>query len=118
VLSCPLTETTRGLIDATALEALPTDAIVVNVARGGVVDTDALVDALRSNAIHGAALDVTDPEPLPESNPLWGFENVFITPHAAGHTPKYFERRAEILVENLEQVAETGMYDTLQNQVV
>ena len=118
VLSCPLTETTRGLIDAAALEALPTDAVVVNVARGGVVDTDALVDALRSNAIHGAALDVTDPEPLPESHPLWGFENVFITPHVAGHTPKYFERRAAILVENLERVAETGTYDGLQNQVV
>jgi len=117
VLSCPLTETTRGLIDAAALEALPTDAIVVNVARGGVVDTDALVDAIRSNTIHGAALDVTDPEPLPESHPLWGFENVFITPHVAGHTPKYFERRAEILVDNLNRVAETGTYDSLENQI-
>ena len=118
VLSCPLTETTRSLIDATALEALPTDAILINVARGGVVDTDALVDAIRSNAIHGAALDVTDPEPLPEDHPLWGFENVYLTPHVAGHTPKYFERRADVLVANLEQIADTETYEDLENQIV
>lgn len=64
VLACPLTETTEGLIGEGELDALPTDAIVVNAARGGVIDTPALVDALRSNALHGAALDVTDPEPL------------------------------------------------------
>ncbi|GAA0715844.1 D-2-hydroxyacid dehydrogenase [Halorubrum trapanicum] len=117
VLACPLTETTEGLVDAAALDALPTDAIVVNVARGGVIDTPALVDALRSNALHGAALDVTDPEPLPSDHDLWGFENVFLTPHVAGHTPKYWERRADILVENLERVAETGAYEGLRNQV-
>ncbi|QAU11619.1 D-2-hydroxyacid dehydrogenase [Halorubrum sp. BOL3-1] len=117
VLVCPLTETTAGLIGEAELDALPTDAIVVNVARGGVIDTPALVDALRSNELHGAALDVTDPEPLPSDHDLWGFENVFLTPHVAGHTPRYWERRADILVENLEWVAETGAYEGLRNQV-
>jgi phosphoglycerate dehydrogenase-like enzyme len=117
VLACPLTETTEGLIGEPELDALPTDAIVVNVARGGVVDTPALVDALRANALHGAGLDVTDPEPLPSDHDLWGFENVFLTPHVAGHTPNYWDRRADILVENLERVGETGEYEELRNQV-
>ncbi|QIO20893.1 D-2-hydroxyacid dehydrogenase [Haloarcula sp. JP-L23] len=118
VLCCPLTETTEGLIGTTELDVLPTNAIVVNVARGGVVDTPALVEALQSNGIHGAALDVTDPEPLPSDHDLWGFENVFLTPHVSGHTPKYWERRADILVENLDRVATSGAYEDLQNQVV
>jgi phosphoglycerate dehydrogenase-like enzyme len=117
VLSCPLTETTEGLIGEAELDALPTDAIVVNVARGGVVDTPALVSALQSSAIHGAALDVTDPEPLPSDHDLWGFENVLLTPHVSGHTPKYWERRADILVENVTRAAETGEYDDLRNRV-
>ncbi|MGB9965549.1 D-2-hydroxyacid dehydrogenase [Halobacterium hubeiense] len=118
VLACPLTDATDGLVGEPELDALPTDAIVVNVARGPVVDTDALVTALRSNKIHGAGLDVTDPEPLPRDHDLWGFENVFLTPHVAGHTPKYWERRADILAENLARVAETGEYADLRNQVV
>jgi phosphoglycerate dehydrogenase-like enzyme len=117
VLACPLTEATSGLIGEAELDALPTDAILINVARGGVIETPALVAALRSNALRGAALDVTDPEPLPSDHDLWGFENVFLTPHVAGHTPRYWERRAEILVENLERVAETGAYEGLRNQV-
>jgi phosphoglycerate dehydrogenase-like enzyme len=117
VLACPLTETTEGLIGTPELEGLPTDAIVVNIARGGVIDTQALVDALKAGALRGAALDVTDPEPLPSDHDLWGFENVFLTPHVAGHTPKYWERRADILVENLERVAESGEYEGLRNQV-
>ncbi|TKX73958.1 D-2-hydroxyacid dehydrogenase [Halorubrum sp. GN11_10-6_MGM] len=117
VLACPLTETTEGLIGETEFDALPTDAVVVNVARGGVIDTPALVAALRSNALHGAALDVTDPEPLPSDHDLWGFENVFLTPHVAGHTPRYWERRADLLVANLERADETGAYEGLENQV-
>ena len=117
VLACPLTETTEGLVGEAELDALPADAIVVNVARGGVIDTPALVDALRANALHGAGLDVTDPEPLPSDHDLWGFENVFLTPHVAGHTPNYWERCADILVENLERVGETGEYEGLKNQV-
>ena len=112
VLACPLTETTEGLVDADAFRTLRPDAVLVNVARGKVVDTDALVRALRSNEIRSAALDVTDPEPLPEDHPLWGLRNATITPHNAGHTPVYFERVADILVENvhaLEEAAEEGV---------
>jgi phosphoglycerate dehydrogenase-like enzyme len=117
-LACPLTDTTRGLIDESAFATLPPDAAIVNVARGPVIDTDALVDAIRSNGIRGAALDVTDPEPLPEEHPLWSFENVLITPHNAGHTPNYYERVADILARNLERIADTGSYDDLENRVV
>ncbi len=117
VLACPLSETTEGLIGAEEFDTLAPDAVVVNVARGPVVDTDALVDAVRSNQLRGAALDVTDPEPLPEDHPLWNFENVHITPHMAGHTPKYYERCADILARNLNRVDETGEFRGLENQV-
>ncbi|GAA0456512.1 D-2-hydroxyacid dehydrogenase [Halococcus dombrowskii] len=117
VLTVPLTDETEGMIGEAEFTTLPPDATIVNVARGPVVDTAALVSAVRSNDIGGAALDVTDPEPLPEDHPLWGFENVLITPHNAGNTPKYYERLADILAENLRQVADTGEYDGLKNQV-
>jgi phosphoglycerate dehydrogenase-like enzyme len=93
------------------------DAVFVNVARGGVVDTDALTSAIQGNHIGAAQIDVTDPEPLPEDHPLWGFDNVFVTPHASGHTPEYYERTADILAENVRQAEETGEWDDLQNQI-
>ena len=114
VLACPLTDTTRGLVDAELLETMPPRAVLVNVARGGVVETDALVAALRWNGIDGAVLDVTDPEPLPGDHPLWAFDNVLITPHNAGHTPAYYERRADILAEN---VAALEADEPLRNRV-
>ncbi|KZN23862.1 hydroxyacid dehydrogenase [Haladaptatus sp. R4] len=117
VLACPLTPETRGLIGTAEFSTLPPNAVLVNIARGKVVETDALVSALRGNAIRGAALDVTDPEPLPEDHSLWNFDNVLITPHMAGHTPKYFARLADILAENVEHVTETGSYDDLRNAV-
>ena len=108
VLACPLTDTTRGLVDRELLRTMRPDAVLVNIARGAVVDTDALVHALRSGRIRGAALDVTDPEPLPEDHPLWGLGNVTITPHNAGHTPAYFERVADVVVENVERLESVG----------
>jgi phosphoglycerate dehydrogenase-like enzyme len=102
VLACPLTDETAQLLDDDVFRTMRPDAILVNVARGPVVDTDALVSALRWNDIAGATLDVTDPEPLPESHPLWGMDNVLVTPHNAGYTPQYFERRADILADNVE----------------
>jgi len=105
VLACPLTDATRGLIGREELITMPPGSVLVNVARGPVVDTDALVDALRSNWIRGAALDVTDPEPLPEDHPLWNLGNVQITPHNAGHTPEYYERLADIVAGNAEHLA-------------
>lgn len=116
VLACPLTDTTRGLIGEEEFVTLPEDALLVNIARGPVVETDALVSALRRNKLRGAALDVTDPEPLPETHPLWDFENVQITPHNAGHTPEYYTRLADIVAENVERV-DKGEAE-LKNQVV
>jgi phosphoglycerate dehydrogenase-like enzyme len=81
VLAVPLTEDTRGMIGASELAAMRPDAWLVNVARGAIVDTAALVDALSAGALGGAALDVTDPEPLPDDHPLWSLPNVILTPH-------------------------------------
>jgi phosphoglycerate dehydrogenase-like enzyme len=83
VLAAALTETTRGLLDARTIAHMRTDAWLVNVARGQLVNTGALVEALASGAIGGAALDVTEPEPLPDDHPLWSLDNVIITPHVA-----------------------------------
>jgi phosphoglycerate dehydrogenase-like enzyme len=116
VLACPLTETTAGLVDEEALRTLPGEAVVVNVARGGVVETDALVFALQRNNIRGAVLDVTDPEPLPADHELWSFENVLLTPHNAGDTPHYYERIGDLLATNLRRI-ERGDRE-LRNRVV
>jgi phosphoglycerate dehydrogenase-like enzyme len=117
VLACPLTDTTRHLVDEAAFHALPPDAVLVNVARGPVVDTDALVSALRANELRGAALDVTDPEPLPPEHPLWSFENVRITPHNAGQTPAYYERLADVVARNVERVL-GDREDAIENRIV
>jgi len=116
VLACPLTETTRPR--ARRRRGAPDDAgrrDPYNIARGPIVDTDALVSELRNNRIRGAALDVTDPEPLPEDHPLWGLGNVTITPHNAGHTPHYYERVADILAENVGRLDDG---DDLENRVL
>lgn len=115
VLACPLTEETRGLIDREAFATMRPDAVLVNVARGPVVDTEALVAAVRGGDIGGAALDVTDPEPLPPEHPLWDFGNVLVTPHNAGATPCYYERLADLVAENVER-AEAD--EPLRNRVV
>jgi phosphoglycerate dehydrogenase-like enzyme len=117
VLACPLTETTRALIGPAELATLPPHAVVVNAARGGIVDTDALVSALRTSGIRGAALDVTDPEPLPGDHPLWDLENCLITPHTGGHTPRHWERLADIVAENLEALDDGATPGDLQNLV-
>jgi D-3-phosphoglycerate dehydrogenase len=83
VLAAAYTAETKGLFDAHMLSLMRPDAWLINVARGGLVDTDALVDALRRKALGGAALDVTDPEPLPDGHPLWSLDDVVITPHVA-----------------------------------
>lgn len=84
VLAAPLTPQTRGMVDAGVLAAMPPAARLINVGRGELVDTEALVSALQTGAIAGAALDVVDPEPLPVGHPLWSAPNVRITPHNSG----------------------------------
>jgi phosphoglycerate dehydrogenase-like enzyme len=97
----PFTEETRGLVADRELGLMKSSAYIVCVTRGGIIDTDALVRALRERRIAGAGLDVTDPEPLPPGHPLWSMENVIITPHAAGHSPAASERMIALLCENV-----------------
>ncbi len=101
VLTVPLSATTRGSIDATVLNALPRHAIVVNVARGDVIDQAALVRSLRERRIAGAALDVTSPEPLPRDHEMWSLDNVIISPHAAGDVQQLYDRAIPLIEHNL-----------------
>jgi glyoxylate reductase len=98
---CPLTEETRGLIDKAALSAMKRTAILINLARGPIVDTTALTEALQQRRIYAAALDVTDPEPLPRDHPLLKLDNLTIAPHLGSATEQTRTRMAEISVENL-----------------
>ncbi|UGS33676.1 NAD(P)-dependent oxidoreductase [Capillimicrobium parvum] len=88
----PLTAETRHVVDADLLAAMKPAAVLINTSRGGTVDTDALVRALRGGQLAGAGLDVTDPEPLPAGHPLFDLDNVILTPHVAGAAPETFER--------------------------
>jgi glyoxylate reductase len=101
MLSCPLTEETHGLIGAKALSLMKPSATLVNIARGPVVDTAALYDALKEGRIAGAGLDVTDPEPLPRDHPLLGLDNVTIVPHLGSATIETRREMARLSVENL-----------------
>jgi phosphoglycerate dehydrogenase-like enzyme len=91
ILLLPLTAQTRGIINRKRLAAMKHGALLVNAARGPVLETDALVEALQSGRIH-AAVDVTDPEPLPVGHPLWSAPNLLITPHIAGSSPGMMDR--------------------------
>jgi phosphoglycerate dehydrogenase-like enzyme len=83
------------------LRAMKPNAVIVNIARGAVIDQATLVQALHEGWIAGAALDVTDPEPLPPDNELWSAPNVLITPHISGGTPRYMDRAVDIFCDNL-----------------
>ncbi|MEU9441783.1 2-hydroxyacid dehydrogenase [Streptomyces sp. NPDC048304] len=100
ILSTPLTEQTRGLVDAQFLARMKDGALLVNVARGPVVDTKALLAELESGRIT-AALDVTDPEPLPPGHPLWQAPGVLVSPHVGGPTSAFLPRAKRLLVEQL-----------------
>ncbi len=105
VLACPLTAATENLIDAAALARMKPTALLVNVARGLVVDETALIAALQSGRLRAAALDVTREEPLPATSPLWSMPQVLITPHTAGETQGYEDNVIDILVENLARLS-------------
>lgn len=103
VLTLPLTDETRGLIDASAIARIKPGAIFVNVGRGAVVDEGALVDALREGRLAGAALDVFATEPLPVESPLWELPNVLLTTHTAALSMRENERIVDLFAENLDR---------------
>ncbi|NOT34909.1 MAG: D-2-hydroxyacid dehydrogenase [Candidatus Eisenbacteria bacterium] len=101
VVCAALTHETRGLLDATRLARMRTHAVLINVARGAIIDEPALIAALQSGAIAGAGLDVMAEEPLPGESPLWTMPNVILTPHISGMGPRYWERSVEMFAGNL-----------------
>ncbi|MCK2216024.1 D-isomer specific 2-hydroxyacid dehydrogenase family protein [Actinomadura sp. ATCC 31491] len=105
VVAAPLTPRTRGLFGTPEFALMRSDAWLVNVARGGLVRTGDLVAALRERRIGGAALDVTDPEPLPAGHPLWSLDNVLITPHSANPRAAYWRGLAERVEDNVRRFA-------------
>lgn len=105
VVLLPLTPQTEKLVDATFLSRLRAGALLVNAARGRIVDTAALMDALRRRGLR-AALDVTEPEPLPDGHPLWTMDGVLITPHIAGSVERAYERAWRLVVSQLRRYLE------------
>jgi phosphoglycerate dehydrogenase-like enzyme/glyoxylase-like metal-dependent hydrolase (beta-lactamase superfamily II) len=105
VLACPFTKQTSHLIGQYQIDALKRGAYLINVARGPIVDRGALLDALRSGKLAGAGLDVTDPEPLPDGDPLWTLPNVIITPHNAGQSDGSQRRIFLLARENVRRFA-------------
>lgn len=104
ILAVPATPETDGMIGADELAAMKSDAVLVNIARGQVVDQDALIAALKRNQIHSAFLDVTTPEPLPADNELWSLPNAHVTMHLSGRAQdKMFIRSVERFLVNLER---------------
>ena len=101
VLALPSTSKTRGIITKELLRSMKPSAFLVNIGRGALVDQDALIEALKEGQIAGAGLDVTEPEPLPEDNPLWELPNVILTPHTSGGSPSNDQRRNQIFQQNL-----------------
>lgn len=115
ILTVPLTDSTHHVIDETVLSALPERAILVNVARGSVVDQEALAAALKHGEIAGAGLDVFETEPLPESSPLWELENIILTPHIGGRSADFPSRFGKLFAENYRHWTAD---DPLENQLV
>ncbi len=105
VLCVPYTPGTHHLIDGRKLALMKPSAVLINIARGGVIDEPALVGVLKAGKIRGAGLDVYSQEPLSPSSPLWSLPNVIASPHVAGFSPRYFERAMTLFAENLRRYA-------------
>ncbi|HLG76043.1 MAG TPA: NAD(P)-dependent oxidoreductase [Ktedonobacteraceae bacterium] len=117
VIAVPLTPQTTNLFDEAAFRAMKSSAFLINIARGEVCDTQALVQALQEKCIAGAALDVTNPEPLPSDHPLWKLPNVIISPHISGGTAHYDERALQIFEANLQRyLAGQPLYNLLDRE--
>jgi phosphoglycerate dehydrogenase-like enzyme len=101
VMSAPLTPATRGLLSRERIALLQPNAVFINIGRGATVDEEALLEALQTKRIRGAALDVFTSEPLRSAHPLWSLENVLLSPHTADHTPDAHDRAMQFFLENL-----------------
>ena len=104
VIAVPDTPETRGLMNRDRLRSLKRGAIIVNVARGRIVDEEALADALRDGHLRGAGLDVFHTEPLPSGHPLWSLPNVLITPHTSAVTRRFWRREIDLIVGNFQRL--------------
>jgi phosphoglycerate dehydrogenase-like enzyme len=102
-ICCPLTPETEGMMSSAEFRVMKPTAFLINIARGKIVHQPALIEALRAGELAGAGLDVTNPEPLPKESPLWEMDNVIITPHHAGQSPKAPRRVFELFCENLKR---------------
>lgn len=111
-----LTDETRGAVGEPELRALGADGVIVNAARGPIVDTDALVEALRNDTIHGAAVDVFDEEPAPADHPLFELDNALVTPHIAGSTRESVPAKHRGAALNVRMVYEGSLPDTTVNR--
>jgi phosphoglycerate dehydrogenase-like enzyme len=103
VIALPLTTKTHGAVNADVIKAMKPGSFLIDISRGGIMDHGALVEALTSKHLAGAALDVYPVEPLPESSPLWAMKNVILSPHIAGSTPEYYSRAIDLFAANLER---------------
>jgi phosphoglycerate dehydrogenase-like enzyme len=115
-IHAPLTDETRGAIGASELSALGSEGILVNASRGPLVETEALVQALRTDAIHGAAIDVFDVEPAPSDHPLFDLDNVLVTPHIAGSTATSVAAKQGGAADNVRMVYEGTLPETTVNR--
>ncbi|AUD64781.1 hypothetical protein BK011_03465 [Tenericutes bacterium MZ-XQ] len=115
ILALALNDQTKHIIDAKALSMMKPNALLINVARGDVIDQQALTKALMTHQIRGAALDVTTPEPLPETDVLWTLDNCFITPHNASASPKIHERIRDEIEDTIDRVIHKKELD---NQII
>ncbi len=111
IISIPLTKDTRYLIDAKALSMMKKDALLINVARGEIIDQIALTKALENDQIRGAGLDVVTPEPLPKDDPLWDLDNCLITPHNASSSPNVNRRIADEIIDTFIKYLEKKQLD-------
>ena len=117
VVCAPDTPETRGMIDRNALARMKPGTVLVNVARGQLVDEEALVEALTEGRIRGAGLDVFSKEPLPPDSPLWALPNVVMTPHVSAVTRGFWRRETELIVRNLTRFLKAEAIETWENVV-
>lgn len=118
IVTVPLTDGTRHMVNSRVLEAMKPSAVLINIARGAVVDENALITALSEEKIRGAALDVFEEEPLTATSPLWELNNVIISPHVAGNADDYHAKAADLFIANLERYLERKpLYNQLNRDI-